>query len=335
MKEKYMQEVEMRNMDNPDLSIVIPVYNAESTLDRCLQSIIELDVNKEIILVNDGSADNSLIICTKYSEIYDCIAVVNQQNQGPSAARNVGIKKAKGKYLYFVDADDYIEPRNLEPILYRCIRDDLEAALFDYEIDNEQGFRLCRYKADLIDGHVYSGPLMMETIDVQAMVWLYIIKRSFITDRNIFFCEGLFHEDGAFVMRWMPFANRIGYISKTVYHYVQTADSIMRTRSIKRSQDLVEISKVVYGYADEYMGLLPEKTVNKVRSYSSYYSFIAICNAVRDGYRVSDLIKNMECRAIIVDTLKNSRYRFFGFLAKNKMDGMIEVCANAVNRLRK
>lgn len=109
----------MRN--NELISIVIPVYNVENFLERCITSVLNQTFeNIEIILVNDGSTDNSLRICQQYEKIDSRIFIINQENQGLSAARNSGINQARGKYICFIDSDDWIHEKYLE-ILYNDI----------------------------------------------------------------------------------------------------------------------------------------------------------------------------------------------------------------------
>ena len=102
------------------VSIIVPVYNAEVDLDRCLSSLISLEYmnDYEVILVDDGSKDNSGKICDKYEEKYGLFKVVHQKNAGVSTARNVGVEQARGKYIMFVDADDYLMPSAMQSIIY-------------------------------------------------------------------------------------------------------------------------------------------------------------------------------------------------------------------------
>ena len=107
---------------NDKISIIVPVYNVEKYLDECIQSIInQTHKNIEIILINDGSTDNSLSILRKYEGIDKRIIVINQENKGLSASRNIGIKKSTGKYISLIDADDIIHPRMIE-LLYKEIK---------------------------------------------------------------------------------------------------------------------------------------------------------------------------------------------------------------------
>ena len=108
---------------NPVISIIIPVYNVEKYIRRCLNSVLaQTYKDYEIILVDDGSSDKSSVICDEYAEIESNIQVIHKDNQGPSHTRNVGIENAKGQYVYFLDSDDYIIPECIE-ILYKNLTD--------------------------------------------------------------------------------------------------------------------------------------------------------------------------------------------------------------------
>ena len=105
-------------MNNEMVSVIIPIYNTQKYLKRCMDSVIEQTYqNIEIILIDDGSSDNSLEICKKYQENDKRVYIISGKNCGVSHARNLGIDKAKGKYLYFVDSDDYLEKEAIEKML--------------------------------------------------------------------------------------------------------------------------------------------------------------------------------------------------------------------------
>ena len=124
------------------LSIIVPVYNVENWLSRCASSLINQDLDKseyEIIFVNDGSTDDSFEIAKKYSESYDNIILISQENKGLSAARNAGINKANGKYIWFVDSDDWIEPNIAGQLLKEAEDCGLDVLCFGLNIAFEDG----------------------------------------------------------------------------------------------------------------------------------------------------------------------------------------------------
>ena len=109
-------------IDNPKVSIIIPVFNGEPFLDRCLSSVINQSYNNiEIIIINDGSTDNTQSICESYSKNDPRVIIINKKNEGVSTARNVGLDTAVGDYIYFVDADDYVLEDGIEKLVKKAI----------------------------------------------------------------------------------------------------------------------------------------------------------------------------------------------------------------------
>lgn len=114
------------------VSVIVPVYNSEKFLSRCLDSIVAQKGNFEIIAVNDGSTDNSAQILSSYAEKYGNITVITQKNQGVSAARNLGMAKADGKYITFVDSDDWLEPDALTRAVSALLQDSPDILLVGF-----------------------------------------------------------------------------------------------------------------------------------------------------------------------------------------------------------
>ena len=127
-------------MTCPSISVIVPVYNAESYLRRCIDSIInQTYTNLEIILINDESPDNSGAICNEYAKNDNRIIVVHQANIGPGGARNTGVKIATGNYIAFVDADDYLDLSAYENLIPFILENDLDVVGFDhYEVKNKK-----------------------------------------------------------------------------------------------------------------------------------------------------------------------------------------------------
>lgn len=130
-KEKIMEK---------KVSIIIPVYNTQKYLKRCINSIIDQTYsNLEIFLINDGSTDNSLEICKEYEKIDERIFIISGENHGVSYARNIGIRKATGEYLYFADSDDYLETDAIEKMIQGFEKADCELIIAGYnEVENEE-----------------------------------------------------------------------------------------------------------------------------------------------------------------------------------------------------
>jgi glycosyltransferase involved in cell wall biosynthesis len=130
-------------MNSPEVSIIVCIYNAEKYLSRCIDSIIaQTFTHFECILIDDGSTDNSLSICERYRQSDDRIIVIHQENSGVSAARNKGIEVARGKYIFFVDSDDYIQQNMYEKLVAAINDSDTDAVCCGYT-ENKKPYALC------------------------------------------------------------------------------------------------------------------------------------------------------------------------------------------------
>lgn len=226
------------------LSIIIPVYNVEKYLDHCLENIVEYDGEDdiELILVNDGSTDNSLEICRRYSKSKGNVKIVSQQNQGLSEARNTGIKNAIGKYLLFLDSDDFlydnilhrivhdIRDKNNDMFLGRAYKfygdyDTMELSQVDY-----------KYKTNISPDDAFD---ILNSIDnFWFAAWLVIIKRDFLLQNNLFFKKGILHEDELWVPTVFIKASSIGFLNYGFYCYrLNREGSIVTELNIKREFD--------------------------------------------------------------------------------------------------
>lgn len=204
------------------ISVIVPVYNVEKYLSKCVDSCINQTYrNLEIILIDDGSTDGSGDICDEYSRLDERVVVVHQKNQGLSVARNTGIDISKGEWIGFVDSDDWIEPDFFE-ILYslvntsnadicscqKCLRYD------ENPIDNSDTNRITKYGfAELIKG------LLPNDKNITFVVWNKIWKRSLIGD--VRFKQGQVCEDVAFDRQLFLRTNGLVHIDKTLYNYRQ------------------------------------------------------------------------------------------------------------------
>ncbi len=238
----------MNNETNIKLSIIVPVYNVEQYLEQCLDSIINAyRDNIEVILVDDGSTDKSNNICDKYANENHYISVKHRENGGLSAARNTGIKLAKGKYIWFVDSDDYIENDSIEVILNK--------------IKEGKDIIMCNYRRVLPDGNsfFYQGFKSDDDLTIEPYKYVenlgnvsyaavrFITKRELIIENNIFFKEGIYHEDEEWTPRALCAARSFTTIIPFVYNYrVGNPKSITGMMNPKKVIDKIIISKGIY-----------------------------------------------------------------------------------------
>lgn len=221
----------------PKLSIIIPVYNAENTLRKCLDSILEQNyTDYEIILVNDGSQDSSEKIILEYEKENNKIKYISKENSGVADSRNIGVKNATGEYIVFVDSDDYVK---------NTIFTDIESYL-------EKGIELIKWKGILVnkDGKEISkmqGPCFEETTGENGFnilysedvfidtLWLYAIKRNIFIENDFKFETNTYHEDFGLLPLIIVKAKTMVSIDKYNYFYVQTENSIMRGNDYRKT----------------------------------------------------------------------------------------------------
>ena len=225
----------MKHPGTPLVSVIIPVYNTEDYLRQCLDSAVHQTLRDiEIICINDGSTDHSLAILEEYQAIDPRVAVISQENRGLSAARNCGMKKAKGKYIYFLDSDDYADPETLKRSTELAEKNDLDAVVFGFEqfADDEKMLQIHPFRVHLFDGFVkvYSGTEYMKSAkDCEAYsspVWTAVWRRAFLEKNGLRFVEGILHEDMLFSFQAYMAADRVMAIPERLYHYRARPDSI-------------------------------------------------------------------------------------------------------------
>lgn len=203
------------------ISVIIPVYNAAKYLKVCLDSIMQQTYrNLEVLLVNDGSTDNSLAIAFSYAEYEERIVVIDQENQGASAARNQGLLQATGDYIAFVDADDWLEPDYFQALSAGFVHDaDLICCgYFDHSI----------YGTHVpVNDFLHAGTLLERSALTQTLIkgtagvpWAKLFKQSIIREHNIRFLSDVkMSEDLIFNLEYVQYIRKATIIPKHLYHY--------------------------------------------------------------------------------------------------------------------
>ena len=223
----------------PAVSVVIPVYNVEAYLRECLDSVIGQTLRDiEIVCIIDGSTDGSGIISAEYARRDPRIRVMEQANAGQSAARNRGVSAARGRYLYFLDSDDYLDPSALE-ILYReAEKDGLDIlyfdgnTVFDPSVAGQDYSRYENYYARTREyGEIQSGPALFAAMkangDFKVSPCLQLIRRSFFQDMRLDFHEGIILEDNLFTFTGILQARRVRHLRQALFHRRIRSDSTM------------------------------------------------------------------------------------------------------------
>lgn len=231
------------------LSIIIPVYNVEKYVRKTLESIFLSNFPKrelEVIVVNDGTKDNSMSIVNEFAAKFDYLKIINQENQGLSVARNTGLKAARGKYLWFVDSDDWVENDSLPFLLEYLEHSDKDVLMFKIrEYDEEGRILLERFFHDNKNAEQISGTDVVlyqkkYGVDITPMQQ-YVIRRDFLLSNKLFFVPGIYHEDKEFAPRMLINAKKVTIIPKVIYCYLRrnsgsitTDDSLQKKRSLSK-----------------------------------------------------------------------------------------------------
>lgn len=252
------------------ISIIVPVYNVEKYLKRCIDSILlQTFKDFEIILVDDGSTDKSGSICDEYSMIDNRIKVIHKENGGLSSARNIGINLAKGKYIAFVDSDDYINERMYE-ILYKFIEETkADIAICNYKKVNDNISFNKKINYDEINIKKFNNIEALEQIYLMNGPQ-FIIACNKLYKREIFknlkYPEGRIHEDEFIAHKLLYNSNLVIYINEELYYYYIRENSIMNSNfSIKKFD-------AVYAYKDRVHFF--RKISKKELQYKAEYFFI-------------------------------------------------------------
>lgn len=214
------------------ISVIVPIYNVEKYLDKCLQSIINQTYkNLEIILVDDGSLDDCPQLCEEYAKRDKRIKVVHQKNGGLSTARNKGLSLAKGNYIAFVDSDDTIHQQMYE-YLYETLKShEADMSICDYNVTYE-GSEIENNNIDKIERNtsVYHGTEIFDNLygslaGVTVVAWNKLYRKELF--KNIHYMEGKIHEDEFIIHRILDKAKTVVYLNLPLYNYLQRDSSIM------------------------------------------------------------------------------------------------------------
>lgn len=262
------------------VSIIVPVFNVEKYLSRCINSLVAQDYKQlEIILVNDGSTDSSMTICKEYEKKDNRIKIINQQNQGLSMARNAGLKLAHGKYICFVDSDDWVEKDYVSYGMNLIKKYKCEMACFGYYLSNG------KYKRQMpkLNGKNISGvcnriegqKLLARDVIIASHAWDKVYKKELFD--NIRFPANRVYEDVFIMHEVMNNCSRIAYSSKPEYCYYERENSIARTYKNKNIIDFLDAELCRYHFykenCEEAVGIQAAKMMELTLSYYPRFDF--------------------------------------------------------------
>ncbi|MGL5570616.1 glycosyltransferase family 2 protein [Cetobacterium sp.] len=231
-------------MKEVKISVIVPVYKTEKYLERCLESILSQTLKEiEVIIVNDGSPDDSYKIIEKFLKNDKRIKVINQENLGLSVARNNGIKKAEGEYILNIDSDDWIEQNYLLDIYLKAQKNKLDMVITNIFWDYDNGILKEEKDLEIDENLIISGKEYVKELNegkTFPSVSNKLLKRSLYIENNIFHPEGIsMGEDFFTISRLAHYAKKVGKIEKAYLHYIQNPKSIMNSNASKKIYELL------------------------------------------------------------------------------------------------
>lgn len=227
------------------VSIIVPVYNVEKYLEKCLDSLVKQTLEDiEIIVVNDGTKDNSQQIIDRFYKRYPKkIKSFIKDNGGLSSARNYGIKRASGEYIAFVDSDDYVDIQMYEYMYRKAEEGEFDIVCCDFNEIRDDKFISCNCK---IEKDILSKEEVKEAmVDFYPSAWNKLYNKNLLKEVQIEFKEGIWFEDVEFIYRLLPYISSIGVVHKCLYQYLIRKGSITSTNDMR-----------IYHYIDNWNGLI-------------------------------------------------------------------------------
>lgn len=246
---------------NIKVSVIVPIYNVEVYLRKSILSIMNQTLKDiEIILVNDGSTDNSLSIIKELAKEDSRIKICSQPNHGQSIARNIGLVNAIGKYIYFFDSDDILEEKTLEECYDKCELNQLDFLFFDADVfsDDDIYMEFKSYnRTNKFVNKTYSGTdLLKEQLAnnyFSASVCLTFIKKEYLDNINLYFYPKIIHEDELFTFLLYLKARKIGFINKIYFHRRLRPNSTMTTNhNIRNVIGYINVCRELKKHSKQY-----------------------------------------------------------------------------------
>ncbi len=233
------------------VSVVIPVYNVLPYLSECLDSVFSQDfASFEVICVNDGSTDGSDTVLEQYRQAHPNLSILNQRNAGQSVARNAGLARAKGEYVFFLDSDDYLLPGALKKMYTFAAGEDLEMACFNADIGDGTFYFRPGFDLPVSSGAVFAKNFYdRDGTFFGTPVWLYLYRRSFLERHRLTFVPGRIHEDNEFNFRALYHCTRCALSNfPAVFYRVIRENSIIHQVSARHFEDSLKNFRDLYAF---------------------------------------------------------------------------------------
>lgn len=295
------------------LSIIIPAFNVEKYIEKCLVSTQKQVVDKddyEVVVIVDGSKDKSLEIAQMVALKYNNIKVFYQENEGLSGARNKGLKIAKGDYVWFIDSDDWIESNCLSWIFDK-LDGNLDILQLQRRLTYDDPSKNIELPFISIPG-IEEGKVILANYTLPAPAQFRIYRKDFLIANNLWFYKGILHEDSEFMPRAVYLSHSITSLDKVVYNYYQrSSGNIMSSFKIKNVRDLITVNNSLYDFSKNICG--KEKlAINRLIGLNT--------NTIIGGYKMLSVSDKKEAQQL----LKENRHLLIRMIRCNKTRYQIE-----------
>lgn len=303
------------------LSIIVPVYNAEKYLTRCIDSLLNQnldDSHYEILIINDGSVDNSLEIAQDYLKIKTNIFVHSQKNSGVSVARNKGIDLAKGEYIYFIDSDDYLATNILKSLITIIDLKKLEILTFSSLKTTKSNLSVSATESDKVfDFQAVTGIEYIGNRHYKNEIWWFLLRKDFLMSTGFRFIEGRWMEDAIFTAQVLLKTTRVGHVEIDAHRHVITPNSAMTSKednqylrvirdnanAAKVFESLIKsIDKKCFGH---------ENCVKRLKTRQQSFVFFMMVRMLKSS------IKLKEIKFLILEMKKVNAYPLHSFIGKD------------------
>lgn len=306
-------------------SVIVPVYNVQEFLPMCLDSLVnQKNESYEIILVNDGSTDNSRKICEEYQNKYENIRIINKTNGGLSDARNTGLDVASGEYIVFVDSDDYIDLNSLDEFsinLNKYHNPDVLVTKIMKKFNNDVKYM---DNLSITFNHMNDKSSIIEWMFTKSdSLWpavRYVVKRDFIINNNLQFLEGYFHEDIDWTLKLFIHAETFGFCEHYWYvHRISRVGSITNTVNPKRLLDVIEIISSGIKYIEktelekEVKKIMCTRIVKNVYTNMHDYKFYIVNDKIKIALKLKENSSIFKYTTKIQHKIFNFASKLLGF----------------------
>lgn len=305
------------------LSIIIPAFNSEHVIERCLDSVFNQDLPKdefEVIVVDDGSTDDTFQLVSSYFQKKGNAKLIKQKNQRQGAARNNALKIAKGEYIWFIDSDDYIKSNVLRYLYSIAKSQNLDILGFHRkQILSKHSAPVSPplFQNKTVYNQIYKGQDLINFKSIYLGPCFCFYRKSYLSGNNIQFKERLAYEDNEFMLRAYYYASKVFYITDEIYYHDYTEASTTRTSKPQPIFDLIKITRYMIDFTDSL------EIKDKTKSNCYYYSTMTFNTALARLVPQDTIIKHQ-----FINKIRPYRIRLIKSMIKSRypkyiLEGMV------------